>query len=102
MRRIYSAATLPDAHLVLALLAQAGISAKVFNENAQGGVGEIPFTHAWPEVWIENERDAERAREVIRQFERGGSNRQVACGNCGEFNPENFEICWKCGVAIEP
>jgi hypothetical protein len=102
MRRIYSAATLPDAHIVLALLAQSGISAKVFNENAQGGVGEIPFTHAWPEVWLEDERDAERALEVIRQFEHGGSNRQLACGNCGELNPENFEICWNCGVAIEP
>ena len=101
MRRIYSAATLPDAYLVLALLAQAGIPARVFNENAQGGVGEIPFTHAWPEVWLQNESDAERARDIIRQFERGGSNRQVACGNCGELNPENFEICWNCGVAIE-
>lgn len=102
MRRIYSAATLPDAHLVAALLAQAGISVKVFNENAQGGVGEIPFTHAWPEVWLEDERDYKRAREVIRQFERGGSDRQVVCASCGESNPENFEICWNCGVAIGP
>ena len=100
MRRIYSAATLPDAHLVVALLAQAGIAAKVFNENAQGGVGEIPFTHAWPEVWLEDERDAGRALDVIRKLEHGGSNRQIACGSCGEMNPDNFEICWNCGVAI--
>jgi len=101
MRRIYSAATLPDAHLVVALLAQAGISAKVFNENAQGGLGEIPFTHAWPEVWLEDERDVGRSLDVIRQLEHGGGNRQVACGKCGELNPENFEICWNCGVEID-
>lgn len=101
MRRIYSAATLPDAHLVVALLAQAGISAKVFNENAQGGVGEIPFTHAWPEVWLEDERDTGRALDVIRRLEHQGSDQQVACRACGEMNPDNFELCWNCGVAIE-
>ncbi|UCH47145.1 MAG: DUF2007 domain-containing protein [Betaproteobacteria bacterium] len=101
MRRIYTAETLPDAHLVVGLLAQAGIAAKVFNENAQGGVGEIPFTHTWPEVWLENEDDAERAHEVIRTLERGGTNQQVECRKCGESNPDNFEICWNCGVTIE-
>ena len=58
MKKIYSAATLPDAHLVRGLLGQAGIEAKVFNEKLQGGMGEIPFTHAYPEVWIIDERDA--------------------------------------------
>lgn len=101
MRRIYSAATLPDAHLIVGLLGQAGIPARVFNENAQGGVGEIPFVHAWPEVWVEDERDAGRALEVIRDFDRNkGTDRQVACPGCGEQNPENFEVCWNCGAAL--
>ena len=101
MHRIYTAATLPDAHLVVGLLAQAGIAAKVFNENAQGGVGEIPFIHAWPEVWLENEDDTERALDVIRKLERGGTNQQIQCRKCGESNPDNFEICWNCGVTID-
>ncbi|UCD66988.1 MAG: DUF2007 domain-containing protein [Betaproteobacteria bacterium] len=100
MRRIYTAATLPDAHLVVGLLDQAGIAARVFNENAQGGVGEIPFTHAWPEVWLEKEDDAGRALEIIRTLERGGASHQVQCRGCGESNPDNFEICWNCGVTI--
>jgi hypothetical protein len=101
VKRIYSAATLPDAHLVLGLLAQAGIEAKVFNENAQGGMGEIPFTHAWPEVWIVDDRDATRARDLVRQFERPqappGARR---CAACGEENPGNFQVCWHCGAEI--
>ena len=101
MKKIYSAATLPDAHLVLGLLAQAGIEGKVFNENAQGGMGEIPFTHAWPEIWILDERDAVRARELIRQFERspavGGD---TPCPKCSERNPGNFQVCWHCGAEI--
>jgi len=100
MQKIYSAATLADAHLVVGLLGQEGIAARVFNENAQGGLGEIPFTHAWPEVWLDDERDKERALEVIRQIERAGTDFQVACSACKEMNPDNFQVCWNCGEAI--
>jgi len=98
MVRIYSAASLPDAHLVRGLLGQAGIDATVFNENLQGGLGEIPFTHAYPEVWIVDERDLQRAREVIRQIERPlpglGS---IICPLCHEGSHGHFQICWNCG-----
>lgn len=101
MRKIYSAATLPDAHLVRGLLGQAGIEAKVFNENAQSGLGEIPFTHAYPEVWIVDEGDAARAREVIRQFERPDApSATLRCSRCAEDNPGNFQVCWSCGEAL--
>ena len=102
MRKVYTAATLPDAHLIVGMLAQSGITAKVFNENAQGGVGEIPFTHAWPEVWLEDARDAERALELIRKFEVRDTAGQSACRHCGELNPQNFEICWNCAELMEP
>ena len=99
MVRIYSAATLPDAHLVRGLLGQAGIDARVFNENLQGGLGEIPFTHAYPEVWIVNEGDLQRAREVICQIERpaAGSTSSMVCPRCQEISPGHFQVCWNCG-----
>ena len=55
MKRIYSAASLPEAHLILHRLQEKGIPARVFNENAHGGVGELPFTHAYPEIWIDED-----------------------------------------------
>lgn len=101
MRKIYSAASLPDAHLVRGLLGQAGIEARVFNENAQGGMGEIPFTHAYPEVWVVEESDEVRARELVRQFERPAVNLPpVRCPQCAETNPGNFQLCWNCGTAL--
>ncbi|HWQ39677.1 MAG TPA: DUF2007 domain-containing protein [Burkholderiales bacterium] len=100
MVKVYSAPTLPDAHLIAALLAQEGIEARVFNENAQGGLGEIPFMHAWPEVWVVEERDAERARKVIRSLEHADTRRQVVCGACGESSPSTFQLCWNCGAQI--
>jgi predicted aconitase len=100
MVRVYSAPTLPDAHLIAALLGQEGIEARVFNENAQGGLGEIPFMHAWPEVWVIDERFANRARELIRALERTDTTSQVTCTACGETNPSNFQLCWNCGAQI--
>jgi hypothetical protein len=100
MRKVYSAPTLADAHLIAALLGQEGIDTRVFNENAQGGLGEIPFTHAWPEVWVVEERDAARARELIRSMEQTDTRMQVACTVCGESNPGNFELCWNCSAQI--
>lgn len=98
MLKIYSAPTLPDAHLVRGLLAQAGIDARVFNENAQSVMGEIPFHHAWPEVWIMHECDAKQARELVHQIEAPQASSGAAfCPHCHEENPGNFRTCWNCG-----
>lgn len=84
------------------LLEEAGIRAKVLNEHAQGGMGEIPFTHTWPEVWIEREQDVARARAIVRQFDtRPDIEDFVACPRCGEQNPDNFETCWHCGTILK-
>ena len=97
MRKIFSAPTLPDAHIVRGALEQAGIATRVFNENAQSALGEIPFNQAWPEVWILNDHDAPQAREVIRRIEQPqpiGS--PVFCPHCHEENPSDFQTCWHC------
>jgi hypothetical protein len=97
MQRLYSAANLPEAYLVRGLLAAAGIEARVFNEYAGGALGELPFTEVAPSVWIEEERDLTRARQVIASYEKPaaapGSTRCVACG---EESPRDFSICWQC------
>lgn len=98
MLRLGTAANLPEAHLLLHRLAHAGIEARVFNEHAQGGLGEIPFTHAYPEIWIMDAADETRAREIIAEYERTPATPDtVPCETCGEMNPQGFEICWHCG-----
>ena len=101
MKRLYTASNLQDAHIVRGLLGQSGIEAEIFNANAQGGLGEIPFTHAYPEVWIVNDRDLGRARELVHGYEHAPVESGSAfCRGCGEENPANFQLCWKCGAAI--
>lgn len=101
MLRLCTAANLPEAHLLLHRLAHAGIEARVLNEHAQGGLGDIPFTHAYPEIWIMEEVDEARAREIIAEYERTPSTRDsIRCDSCGEMNPQSFEICWHCGKPL--
>jgi hypothetical protein len=102
MKKLYRAANLPDAHLLRGVLAQAGIEAHVLNENAQGGLGQLPFTEAWPEVWIAEERDLARAKEVVRVFEQApAAAGALQCSGCGEENPSTFQLCWNCGNAVD-
>ncbi|MBL8533133.1 MAG: DUF2007 domain-containing protein [Betaproteobacteria bacterium] len=102
VRRLCSAASLPEAHLLRALLDQAGIAAHVFNEHAQSGIGELPFTHAYPEVWIADDTDLEAAYEVLRKQEHVSSGAERPCPGCHEINPPAFETCWRCGSTIVP
>lgn len=101
MQRVYRAADLTDAYLLLHRLQRAGIAARVLNEHARGALGEIPFTDAGPEVWIDEERHLEPALAAIAQHEAartsGGTQR---CPRCQEENPAEFELCWRCGAAI--
>ena len=100
MQRLCTAGSLPEAHLLRALLEQAGVAAHVLNQNAQGGVGEIPFTHAWPELWIERARDADRARAVVHEWEHAAQRPDTRCAACDESNPGSFELCWHCGTPL--
>ncbi len=97
MLRLYTAGDLPEAHLVAQLLERAGIAAQVFNEHAQGGLGEIPFTHAWPEVWVIEDADFSRAQQVLDAWRRAPAMPPRRCRDCGEENPGTFETCWRCG-----
>jgi len=102
MKRVYTAAHLPDAQLLVHALETHGVSARVVNESLQGGVGELP--HIYPEVWIDDERDWEQARMLARRFDRNVTRSKgvVRCPHCDEDNPDTFEICWQCGTVIPP
>ena len=102
MKKIYSAANLMEAQLVLDLLGHAGIKARLFNENAQGGLGDIPFTQAYPEVWVINDCDLERGKAVANNYDNLPIESGVVfCRACGEENPRNFQLCWHCGAGLE-
>ena len=99
MRRVYTAATLPEAHLILQQLESVGIKARVFNENAQGAIGELPVTDTWPDVWIVQNYQFRAARAVIECYESSSEN-ELLCNSCGEISPGRFEVCWQCNAVL--
>jgi hypothetical protein len=97
MKRLFTAAHLPEAHLVRGLLAVRGIPVRVFNEYAQGGLGDLPAASVLPELWLEDERDEAIARKIVAGYEQGRAAPGVQrCGGCGEENPRDFAVCWQC------
>jgi hypothetical protein len=101
LERFYTATNRFDAYLVLHRLQQAGIAAHIFNEHISSIVGEVPPDVAQPQVWLERARDRELAEKVLAQLASDRSTHgNVHCARCGEENPANFELCWKCGAGI--
>lgn len=101
MIRVYIAENLADAHLVCNRIRESGISAHVFNEFSNGAVGELPFTHTWPEVWVENDCDESKAFAIIENCQSTEIDEsEMMCPECSQMNPTNFEICWSCSAQL--
>ena len=102
VKRLYTAADLIEAQLLKDLLREVGIVTEIFNQNARSGTGEIPFTHAYPELWLKNETDQARARQIIDEYENTEIPTGVIfCRSCNEENPRNFASCWQCGKLMQ-
>ena len=86
--KLYTAADIIEAQLLQKLLASKGITTTLKNENLQSGVGELPFVEMWPELWLLDLHDLDRARQVLNEF----VNRKMAsdwvCTICNEHNWE--------------
>jgi len=102
MKKLFVAANVMEAKLVAQVLEENGISATIFNESLQGGVGEIPFVESWPEVRVRFDSDWERAKDLLESFLNPSRVRDWECDSCSETNPGNFESCWCCGSWVGP
>ena len=101
MKRLYQAKDLIEAQLFRDFLRDHRIESVIFGGFLSGAAGELPATQ-FPEVWVVEELDYERGRELLRQFagqdETEGRERGPwHCSRCGEEIEPQFDICWKCG-----
>jgi len=101
MRQLHVAKHAPEAHLVRGFLAAHGITAQVRGEFLTSGWGELPVDVC--SVWVHDDRDYERARELLIEFLAGTQARRYSgeawtCGNCGERLEGQFTQCWRCGA----
>jgi hypothetical protein len=94
--KLFTAGDIIEARLLQALLMSQGIDAIIKNESLQTGLGEIPFVEMWPEIWLIQRRDWDRAQRLLAGFVGAETNGEWSCPICGEQNPSTFELCWVC------
>ncbi len=83
------------------VLESEGIPCQIRNEYLGGIAGEMPLQEVWPELWIVNEMDYDRAKQLIDETIVDESpSRSWKCGKCGEENEGQFAACWNCGTAV--
>ena len=103
MRKVTSADSIVTINHYKNLLASEGITAFLKNEHFGSIMGEIPFQEIWPELWIQNDFDYDRALELI---EGGKFSEEVlatlwTCNTCGTKNEGQFSACWSCSRVDE-
>lgn len=99
MQLLYSSLNLHEIHHLRNLLEIEGIHCQIKNEMLSRLAGEIPFTECAPQLWLQDERDLERAKQVLKEFGRGGGAAPTwQCPNCNEMLEGQFSACWHCGA----
>ncbi len=68
MKKVTSADSLVTINHYKNLLTSEGIVAFIRNEHLGGILGEMPFQEVWPELWVENDLDYDRALQLIDSF----------------------------------
>ena len=97
MKRVFSSHDPMLAGYLRTVLEEQGIACLVRNEYLQGGVGELPPTECWPEVWVVEDGQEARARAIVEEIRHTGpSGEGWRCSACGEWIEPQFGACWRC------
>lgn len=78
------------------ILEQSDIRCTIKNEFASSGSGELPHFDLWPELWVLEDRDFERAQKILMEITDNSQDNEWRCTFCKEKNAESFEYCWNC------
>lgn len=64
---------------------------------------EVPITTFCPALCVVEDDDYDRAIQLLRESDAEAATASIedcTCGNCGETNPRNFDLCWNCGAEL--
>ncbi|MBK1827140.1 DUF2007 domain-containing protein [Haloferula rosea] len=85
------------------ILESEGIRTEVRNEGGSSLAGEVPFTQVFPELWVIEPEDTERAKQLIETYLAEDSRSSATlkpwtCPNCAETVTAELAECWNCGT----
>jgi hypothetical protein len=98
MKRVYTADNRALAWHIKNVLESNTVEAEVRNDTLHSAQGGVPITECNPEVWVVRDSDEETALRIIAEQRDVTSSEesQWQCGNCGETNFGQFDLCWNC------
>jgi len=67
------------------------------NEYAGAAAGDIVPHETWLEIWVDDS-DFNAALAIINDIDTNTVATDWHCQNCGETNPDSFELCWQCST----
>jgi len=98
LKKVTSADSLVTISHYRNLLKSEGIDAFIKNEFLGSILGEMPFQEVWPELWVKNDMDLDRARQLIAEtIVEESPSEPWTCQHCGNDNEGQFAVCWSCG-----
>ncbi len=84
------------------LLEAEGIRTELRNAGSSGLAGAIPHTQVYPELWVLDHAEEDRARAIIRTYREENAAAPSApswvCTKCDETIDGVFSECWNCGA----
>lgn len=84
------------------ILESEGIRTDLRNAGSAGLAGEVPYTQVYPELWVLDNADQDRARAIIRAYRESEASAPPppawTCPSCGESVDGVFAECWNCGT----
>ena len=86
------------------ILSKEGIDCVLKNDQLSVGMGEIPFTECYPELWLIDDEVYPRARLFLESWLKSDSSATGpwVCSGCGEELEAQFGACWSCGRERDP
>ena len=97
MKLVFTHPHLVAVEQMRSLLEREGIQCSLRNEYAAGASGELAPLDTWPELWLLNDEDYDRANKVMEAFQSRAEAPDWSCSRCGRSSPATFEFCWHCG-----
>jgi hypothetical protein len=99
MKHVFTATSMSaDQEIVKDLLEKAKIPCLIRNEYLSMALGELAPADCCPELWILNDTDYLRAKEIVDAWRNATieDHGPWFC-RCGETIEGQFTSCWKCG-----
>ena len=99
MKRLFVSQSLVEVESLKELLSTDGILCTIRNQQGSSLAGEVPFVEVFPELWVVNDADFDRAKELLEEQASGDEVERPmwVCAGCGEKHVGLFTACWKCG-----